>query len=133
MEYEELLEEAYENVQPCKECDRFEIKGVEGHHQGSKTVISNFVQVAGCLRREGCHLAKFLFKSLATSGDIDGDRLILDRKISSKDINEKVEKYVKQFVLCSSCKKPDTELVEENSKMFIRCLACGTKKPVHKV
>lgn len=133
MNYEELLNEAYENVEPCEECERFEIKKVEGHHEGSRTVISNFVQVAACLRREKEHLAKFLFKSLATSGDIDGDRLILDRKMSSKDINDKVEKYVKQFVLCSSCKKPDTELVEEEGKAFIRCLACGAKKPVHKV
>ena len=133
MNYEELLDEAYENVEPCEECERFEIKKVEGHHQGSKTVISNFTQVVACLRREKEHLAKFLFKSLATSGVIDGDRLILDRKMSSKDINERIEKYVKQFVLCSSCKKPDTELVEEEGKIFIRCLACGAKKAVHKV
>tara|TARA_Y100000310_G_scaffold43583_1_gene40674 strand:- start:3489 stop:3890 length:402 start_codon:yes stop_codon:yes gene_type:complete len=133
MEYDELLDKAYESVEPCKECGRFEIKKVEGHHQGSRTVISNFAQVVACLRREKEHLAKFLFKSLATSGDIEGDRLMLDRKMSSKDINDKIEKYVKQFVLCSSCKKPDTELVEENGKMFIRCLACGAKKPVHKV
>jgi len=133
MGYEKLLDKAYENVEPCKACERFEIKKVEGHHQGTRTVISNFAQVVLCLRRNKEHLAKFLFKSLATSGDIDGDRLILDRKISSKDINERVEKYVKEFVLCSSCKKPDTELVDEKGKIFIRCLACGAKKPVHKV
>jgi len=127
------LNEAYEKVEPCEACDRFEVKKVEGHHQGTKTVISNFAQVAICLRREKDSLAKFLFKALATSGIINGDRLILDRKMSSKDINDKVEKYVREFVLCSSCKKPDTELVEEGGKMFVRCLACGAKKAVHKV
>ena len=135
MNYEELLDEAYESVEPSEspECGRFEVRKVEGHHQGSRTVVSNFLQVCSCLRRNCDHLAQFLFKALATSGIIDGDRLILDRKMSSKDINDKIEKYVREFVLCSNCKKPDTELVEEGGKVFIRCLACGKKKEVHRV
>ena len=129
-----MLNEAYENVEVCEDsCERFEIRKVEGHHQGSKTVISNFSQVANCLRRDGESLAKFLFKSLATSGEIDGDRLILDRKLPSKDINDKVERYAKEFVLCKNCGKPDTELVEEGGKLYLRCLACGSKKEVHRV
>jgi translation initiation factor 2 subunit 2 len=74
-----------------------------------------------------------LFKELATSGDIKGDRLIFPRKVSSKVLNEKIEKYVHQFVLCPVCKKPDTELVSEKGKSYIRCMACGKKWEVHKV
>jgi translation initiation factor 2 subunit 2 len=45
-------------------------------------------------------------------------------------INEKIEAYAKEFVICSECKKPDTELTKENRLMFIKCLACGAKKTV---
>lgn len=133
MDYEGLLDEAYECVKPCEECGRFEILKVTGRHEGIRTVITNFGQVVSCIRRKPEHLAKFLGKELASSTEISGDRLILSRKLSSKDINDKVEKYVNLFVLCSKCKKPDTELVEENNKLFVKCLACGEKKEVHKI
>lgn len=131
--YEKLLEKAHTEIEPVEACERFEIKKVEGHIEGGKTIVSNFSQVVACLRRKPEHLAKFLFKELATSGGIAGDRLILPRKVPSKTINLKIEKYVREFVLCSKCKKPDTELVDEEGKKFIRCMACGAKNPVHKI
>ena len=76
---------------------------------------------------------KFLAKELASQGDIQNERLILSRKLSSKEVNEKVNKYVSSFVLCSNCKKPDTELTSEGSKVLMRCLACGNRTEVHKI
>ena len=130
MDYEQLLSNAYKEIKPVIEGERFEIKQVEGHQQGTKTIISNFIQITSCLRREPGHLAKFLFKELAAPGQIAGDRLVLTRRISSKIINEKINKYVREFVTCPVCKKPDTELIEENGQKFMKCLACGAKKPV---
>ena len=132
-DYEVLLNEAYENVRPTEVCERFGILKVAGHHEGSKTVITNFVRVAMCLRRDPFHLMKFLAKELASSGEISGDRLILSRKVSSKEINEKIEKYVNSFVLCPKCRKPDTELSEEGGRLYLRCLACGNKREIHKI
>lgn len=130
MDYEELLDKAYENVKQTAHCERFEIIKVEGHQQGNKTIISNFAQIVSCLRRDSEHVVKFLYKELAAPGIIEGDRLILTRKISSKDINNKIEKYAKTYVLCPNCKKPDTEIVEDDGKSFLRCLACGHKKAI---
>ena len=133
MDYEELLDEAYENVKATSECSRFEILKVKGHHEGIRTVISNFAQVAMCIRRTQEHLLKFLTKELASSGEIKGDRLIFSRKLTSKNINEKIEKYVNRFVLCPKCHKSDTELINEGAKLFMKCLACGEKNEVHKI
>jgi translation initiation factor 2 subunit 2 len=130
MGYEDLLDEAYKTVKPCEDCDRFEVKKVEGHHEGGKTIISNFSQVTVCLRRKPQQLAKFLFRELAAPGEIAGERLILTGKLASQTINDKIDKYVKSYVLCSNCKKPDTEITEEQGKKFIRCLACGNKKAI---
>ena len=129
--YEELLDSAYENIEPCEVCERFEVKPVEGHFEGNKTIITNFCGVASCIRREMDHLAKFLFKELAAPGEIAGDRLILTRKVSSKNVNEKVGKYVEKYVKCKKCGKPDTEIAEEGEKKFLRCMACGEKREIH--
>lgn len=133
MNYEQLLDGAYKKVSVSEETERFEIPKVKGHHEGSRTIITNFSQVANHLRRKQEHLLKFLGKELASSSEVSGERLILARKLPSKVINEKVEKYTNQFVLCSNCGKPDTELVEEGEKRTLKCLACGTKKEVHKI
>lgn len=133
MSYESLLSEAYENVEVSKECGRFEIVKVKGHHEGVRTVISNFAKVASCLRRKPEHLLKFLGKELGIQGEIRGERLILSRKLTSKDINAKIEKYAKIYVICEECGKPDSELSEGKGKLFVHCLACGNKREVQRI
>jgi len=133
MGYEELLSAAYEQVTPVESCERFEILKVRGHHEGTKTIIKNFSQISSCIRRDLNHLMKFLSKELASSTELSGDRLILSRKLPSAVINEKVEKYVRQFVTCNKCGKPDTELIKEKNQSLLRCLACGAKYAVHDI
>ena len=139
MEYKSLLEDAYNNIiqkdnlNSASVCGRFEVLNVAGHFEGSRTIITNFLKVSSCIRRSPEHLIKFLSKELATSAELSGDRLILCRKVSSANVNEKVAKYVKCFVTCGKCGKPDTELSEENYKLFLKCLACGNKVEIHKI
>ena len=131
MDYEQLLTKLYQEVKPIEKAgERFEIPKVTGHIEGTKTIITNFSQVINTLRRPSEHFLKFILKELATPGKVDGERLILNRKLSSKLINEKIEKYATEFVICNECKKPDTELRKENRITFIHCLACGSKHSV---
>lgn len=116
-----------------KREERFEIPLVKGHFQGNKTVISNFYQIAEKLNRKPEHIIKFLTRELATPADLTKTALILGTKVPSSRINEKIEKYVKEFVLCHECKKPDTILIKEGDFIFLKCLACGAKRPVRKL
>ncbi len=129
--YEELLNQAYEKVKPIEQSiKRFEILKIEGHVEGTKTILTNLPQIASYLRRDINHLLKFLLRELATSGGFKENRLILQRKISSQLINDKIQEYVNEFVICKECKKPDTELIKEGPFMFMHCLACGAKHSV---
>lgn len=129
--YEKLLERAKANLPEIKQTtERFEIPKVTGHIQGNKTVISNFSMIAKTLNRDQNHLLKYLLKELASPGSIDGPRLILGRKISSSLINNKIEQYISEFVLCPVCKKPDTILKKEERITMMKCTACGAKNPV---
>jgi len=136
MDYEKLLNEAYKKVKAIDiSSGRFEIPKIEGRFEGKKTILTNFFQIASFLRRNPEHFQKFMLKELAVSGQKEGDRLVLNMKIPSTRINQKIEQYVKEFVLCRECGKPDTELIREpqNRIMFIHCLACGAKHPVSKI
>ena len=129
--YEKLLERAYSEVKEVKTSgERFEIPKIKGHFEGKKTVLTNFFQIADHIRRDPDHFLKFILKELAASGTMDGDRLILNIKVPSSKINQKIEDYVREFVLCKECKKPDTELIKQGRLTFVHCLACGAKHPV---
>jgi len=130
--YEQLLKQAYKDIKvvDTQSDDRFEIPKVNGFISGKNTMITNIKDIASYIRRPLDHLAKFLQKELATSGKIENDRLILNSKISSNRVNEKIELYVKDFVLCHECKKPDTEIISEKGIKFKHCLACGAKYPI---
>lgn len=129
--YEQLLEQAYKNIKPITgKSERFEIPKIKGQVEGTKTILTNLQQIASYLRRDQNHLLKFLLRELATSGSIKNNRVILQRKISSQKINDKIEQYSKEFVICKECKKPDTELIKDKGFMFVHCLACGAKHSV---
>lgn len=129
--YEKLLDEAYKEVKEIKgNSERFEVPKVKGFVSGKNTIINNFKEIASYLRRPQEQIAKFLQKELATPGKIENDRLVLNRKINSNIVNEKLEVYVKEFVLCNECKKPDTEVISEKGIKFKHCLACGAKTPI---
>jgi len=129
--YEDLLNDAYKDLKPIKHNgERFETPKIEGHIEGTKTILTNLPQIASYLRRDINHLLKFLLKELATSGAIKDNRVILQRKISSQKINEKIQDYTKEFVICKECGKPDTELQKEKEFLFLHCLACGAKHSV---
>jgi len=129
MSYEELLKKAKEDMpKAVLEKERFEIPKVLGHLQGNRTIISNFIQIAGVLRRNVDHMLKYVLKELATPGEIKkSGSLILGTKVSASRLNEKIKKYVEEFVLCKECGKPDTKLEREGEFMYLKCMACGAK------
>ena len=113
-DYEQMLKKAQEELpENISKGERFVIEKVKGHLEGKKTI-----------------LVKYLLRELATPGKIIRDRTILGTKVSAGKINKKIKKYASEFVFCSECSKPDTELTEEKEITYLKCLACGTKKPV---
>jgi len=131
MEYEEMLENAYKKIKTSStNSERFEIPKVRGLVSGKNTIITNIKEIASYLRRPLEHLVKFLQKELAVSGTIENERLVLKTRVNSDKVNEKIQFYVKEFVLCHECKKPDTEIVSERGIKFKHCLACGAKYPI---
>ena len=127
MDYEQLLDQAYKNVKASSSGERFKMPEVKVENTGNKTVICNFNQVCSQVRRKPEDLCKFLSKELAAPCKLEGERLILNRKISIKNVVSKVNLYVQKFVLCKECKKPDTEIIKQDGLKFVHCLACGAK------
>lgn len=126
-----MLKSGYEKLpESVKSRERFTIPKIKGHVEGNKTILSNFREIVQTVRRPQEHIIKFLLKELAAPGELRGANLILGRKVNSAEINEKVRKYVDNYVICSACGKPDTKITKENNVNFIICSACGNKEMV---
>ncbi len=126
-DYKALLERARKSLPAEKASDgRFEVPRADVQ-TGKQTTIRNFTELAKALRREPRHLAKFLFKELAVPGSTRNNELVFQGKVYTNLINQRISEYVKQFVLCNECGKPDTTLVEDKVTT-IKCEACGARR-----
>ncbi|MDD5416723.1 MAG: translation initiation factor IF-2 subunit beta [Candidatus Aenigmarchaeota archaeon] len=128
MNYEELLTKAFDKLPKLKDSgERFEIPKADVMTEGNQTIIKNFGQIATTLRREPEHLLKFLTKELAAPGAVKQQRAVFMTKLTQSAIQQKIETYVRDYVICKECKRPDTKLVKENRITILVCEACGAK------
>ncbi len=129
MEYEEMLKRAVKNL-PTRTESRFEVPVAVISAGKKQTSIKNFSEIVKTLRREPADMAKYLFKELAVPGSIRGGELILQAKVPTALVNQRIKEYVKDFVVCKECGKPDTMIQRVDNYVFIKCEACGAKRPV---
>jgi translation initiation factor 2 subunit 2 len=128
MDYSAMLERGKKELPEVSAgTDRFSVPNITGHLEGNKTVISNFFQIATTLGRPPEHLLKYISRELAAKGEIRKQLLIFNTKLPSSKINEKIQQYVDNYVICKECGKPDTKIYKEGIITFLRCQACGAK------
>ncbi|MCD6522955.1 MAG: translation initiation factor IF-2 subunit beta [Candidatus Diapherotrites archaeon] len=129
--YEELLERLYKELpEKAKEKARFKMPQFEVIIQGNTTIITNFVDVAEKLRRDPKHLLKYLTKESGAAANIDRKRLLMKGRFREKALNKKLEAYIREFVLCKECGKPDTTIITQDKIQYLRCEACGARSPI---
>jgi len=130
--YEDMLDKAYAKLPTAGKADavRLDIPQIKGALSGNKTIISNLDVIAKAVRRDLQHVFKFFLRELATTGDLKGTEAIFVGKFRPDMLNNKVEKYIKEFVLCPQCGKPDTHLEKADAATLLICEACGAKESV---
>ncbi len=133
MNYEEMLKRAYEKLPKREKTERFEIPEPIVTLSGKFTIIQNFVQIANQIRRDPKHMAKFFFRELAIPGKLEGNKLILQRVCTKKEIETTFKDYYEEFLFCRECGKPDTRLIKRGNLWFLKCEACGAERGVRKI
>lgn len=132
-DYKKLLKKAKDSMpQISKSTVRFEYPSAFVQ-PGKQTIIKNFSDIAKAVRRDPKHIAKFLFKELALPGNINGNELVMQGRLSSSLLNQRINDYVKEFVFCKECGKPDTVLLKTDKTFIMKCEACGARKPVSSI
>ncbi|HII94599.1 MAG TPA: translation initiation factor IF-2 subunit beta [Candidatus Methanofastidiosum sp.] len=130
-DYESLLKRAEELLpKNVFETSRFEIPRADSFIMGNRTIVKNFREIAQVLNRDVDPLLKYILRELATAGNMSGQEAIFQGKFGSTVINEKIEKYAKESVICTECNRPDTRIIREDRITFLQCEACGARYPI---
>ncbi|CCL98330.1 uncharacterized protein FIBRA_00324 [Fibroporia radiculosa] len=106
---------------------------IEGKGNGIKTVVPNMADVARALSRPPTYPTKFFGCELGaqTSFDEKNDRYIVNGAHDATKLRELLDAFIDKFVLCKSCKNPETDLIITKSDDIIRdCKACGERTGV---
>jgi translation initiation factor 2 subunit 2 len=127
MDYEDQLEKALEeSPDVAGGGSRFQVPEPQVRPEGNATVYENFDETCDRLAREPSHLMKALQSELGTSAQIDEKgRLRLTGDFNRRRVQEALDAYVDDYVLCSECDSPDTRLVTERGATVLKCDACG--------
>ncbi len=132
MEYDELLSKIMKEKKTGR-GDRFAPPQVNIMISGQKTVISADI-LAKYINRPVAHIAKYLMHELTAPGQIDSTgKIIMGGKFSRHLVQDKLDAYVKEYVICKQCKSPDTQMKKVDNNYIITCLGCGAEYPVGRI
>ena len=133
-EYEKLLDRAYAALpKEALTKERFEMPVADSFIQGQKTNVKNFGSILKTIRREPEHMLKYITKEIGTQATTQEDRLVLNGKFTSKQVNDIFTNYIKMYVLCHECLRPDTKIADEHGVKLLKCEACGASSPVKRL
>lgn len=105
---------------------------VEGKGNGIKTVVVNVSSVAASLARPASYIMKYFGFELGamTRDDIKDDRWIINGAHEAGKLQDHLDGFINKFVLCKSCKNPETDIKIDNDRILLDCKACGQRTAV---
>lgn len=132
--YSELLDRALKQIpESVSKEGRFKIPKVDVDISGNQTTLKNLRAIARKLERDPDHLMKYLLREIGTAGNRAGARGVFQGRFREKTVQEKINAYVKGYVICPVCGRPDTKLTKEGRITMLNCEACGARSSVRKV
>lgn len=134
MNYDSALDRAFESLpeRPSADDSRLSVPDPEGETDGAFTRLTNLDAIADALSRDAEHLHRSIQRDLGTNGQFEGGRARYNGSFSIADFDAALDDYTAEYVTCSECGLPDTNLVKEDGVDMLRCEACGAFRPVAK-
>lgn len=130
-DYDSLLERAKEEIpEPISTGERFELPELEVAKEGKATVVRNFADVLDAMNREPEEVVARLLREIGAAGNYEDRRLKLQGDHARRTIQDRLDRYVESYVICSECSRPDTNLVKDGRTLVLQCDACGAHRPV---
>ncbi|KAG1158352.1 hypothetical protein G6F37_005877 [Rhizopus arrhizus] len=102
---------------------------VEGKGNGIKTVVVNMAEIARALSRPPSYPTKYFGVELGAQVKCDdkNERYIVNGDHDANKLQSTLDGFINKFVLCQSCKNPETDIIIKNDDILMDCKACGAR------
>ncbi len=132
--YDSLLNRVYEQIEELSQPKKIKVKPPIINKKGKKTYWSNFTEICKILNRDIEHVKGFLFAELGCGGSIDGvGGLNIDGKYQQIQIENMIKKYIKEYIICNTCKSPNTNFVKDARVTFLTCSQCKSQRKINSI
>jgi len=105
----------------------------EGKGNGKRTLITNMKEVAIALKVPPIYPTNFFglkFNTIKSYDESTGTTTI-NGDYRNEDVMSYLNEFINKFVLCPTCKLPETTIqVEKNETILLKCAACGKTNQV---
>ena len=130
--YEKLLKRIDgERSKNSAEIDsRFELPPVDVMWEGQRTYLRNFSDFPKIMRRDSAKLLQYLSKEFAVPAERIGDSAMFVGRRDPDDFTRLLKIYVNEYIMCPTCKSPDTRTEKDKRISFLICEACGAKSTI---
>ncbi len=135
-EYLEMLREAREQLpMTIVSGERFTPPRPIIAIEGRQTHVVNFKEISNSLNRDPKLIARYLSKELGSPYFLTEDerKLILSRRIDPRQVENRLDRFIRTYVICPHCGRPDTVIVKIRRAWILRCMACGAETPIPKI
>jgi len=109
---------------------RFELPAVDVMWECQRTNLRNFSDFPKILRRDSAKLLQYLSKEFAVPAERIGDSAMFIGRRDPDDFTRLLKIYVNDYIMCPTCKSPDTRTEKEKRISFLICEACGAKSTI---
>ena len=130
--YEKLLKriDSKNSKNSAKIDSRFELPAVDVMWEGQRTYLRNFSDFPKIMRRDSAKLLQYLSKEFAVPAERIGDSAMFIGRRDPDDFTRLLKIYVNDYIMCPTCKSPDTRTEKEKRISFLICEACGAKSTI---
>ncbi len=130
-DYEDLLDRGMDEVpDDASGSERFELPVVDTRKEGSRTVVTNFGDIAETINRQEDRLCKYLMDELGASGRVESGEMVINGELRRGEIQSRLKQFAEDYVFCPECESPDTEVLKEKGVEILKCQACGARNPI---
>lgn len=106
---------------------RYKMSSLNVVRQRNKTVIDNLSKVAADLDRDPKIIVDYFKKKFNTSFTYKSDTLSTATDISYDKFEFALREFIESYVLCGTCKLPETEITINKDKILLNCKCCSNK------
>lgn len=95
-------------------------------------MVANLPSVAASLARPPAYVIKYFGFELGaqTNTNPKDDRWIINGAHEASKLQDSLDGFISRFVLCKSCKNPETEINIKDGRILLDCKACGQRSQV---